>query len=49
VRNHTCLGRIEGICGGAVEVRPPSQSVSRVATREHFTVPVLFSLRGGLL
>jgi hypothetical protein len=38
-----------GICGGAVEVRPPSQSVSRVATREHFTVPVLFTLRGGPL
>jgi hypothetical protein len=46
VWNHTCLGRIEGICGGAVEVRPPSQSVFRVATQEHFTVPVLFSLRG---
>jgi hypothetical protein len=29
-----------------VEVRPPSQSDSRVATREHFTVPVS-SLLGG--
>jgi hypothetical protein len=46
VRNHTCLGRIEGISGGVVEVRPPSQSVSCVATREHFTVPVLSPLRG---
>jgi hypothetical protein len=27
-------------------VRPPSQSVSRVATREHFTVLVLSLLRG---
>jgi hypothetical protein len=46
MRNHTCLRRIEGISGGAVEVRPPSQSDSRVATREHFTVPVLSLLRG---
>jgi hypothetical protein len=38
-----------GYLWGAVEVRPPSQSVSRVATREHFTVPVLFSLRRGQL
>jgi hypothetical protein len=30
-----------------VEVRPPSQSDSRVATREHFTVQVLSLLRGG--
>jgi hypothetical protein len=27
-------------------VRPPSQSDSRVATRGHFTVPVLSLLRG---
>jgi hypothetical protein len=30
-----------------VEVRPPSQSDSRVATRGHFTVPVSSLLRGG--
>jgi hypothetical protein len=29
-----------------VEVRPPSQSDSRVATLGHFTVPVRFLLRG---
>jgi hypothetical protein len=29
-----------------VEVRPPSQSDSRVATRGHFTVPVPSLLRG---
>jgi hypothetical protein len=29
-----------------VEVRPPSQSDSRVATRRHFTVPVSSLLRG---
>jgi hypothetical protein len=29
-----------------VEVRPPSQSDSRVATREHFTVPVSSLLWG---
>jgi hypothetical protein len=31
---------------GAVEVRPPSQSDSRVATRGHFTVPVQSPQRG---
>jgi hypothetical protein len=29
-----------------MEVRPPSQSDSRVATRGHFTVPVLSLLTG---
>jgi hypothetical protein len=29
-----------------VEVRPPSQSDSRVATRGHFTAPVPYLLRG---
>jgi hypothetical protein len=29
-----------------VELRPPSQSESRVATRGHFTVPVMSLLRG---
>jgi hypothetical protein len=29
-----------------VEVRPPSQSDSHVATRGHFTVPVVSLLRG---
>jgi hypothetical protein len=37
-----------GISGGEVEVRPPSQSDSRVATRGHFTVSVS-SLLGGIL
>jgi hypothetical protein len=37
---------IEGISGGEVGVRPPSQCVSRVATRGHFTVLVQSPLRG---
>jgi hypothetical protein len=32
-----------------VEVRPPSQSDSHVATQGHFTVPVLSLLRGTVL
>jgi hypothetical protein len=32
---------------GAVEVRPPSQSDSRVATQRHFTVPMQSPLRWG--
>jgi hypothetical protein len=41
--------RIEGISGGEVGVRPPSQCVSHVATLGHFTVPVQSPLRGGVV